>query len=194
LFLCYKKKELAFAPLVSPITQVATVGSDVIFTCDKPSNSKEPDRYIWFKKINQLNETNNLNPANSNGHGPILKLNNLTFDQSGWYLCCILYSSRSSNQTKGEDDDGQTKVSNQQEYMRNSRCSSAELKVNNLIDYDNNYGKLIPKNKIRTFVLIAMSALTVMIIFLLSFLIFVCHKKLSTFDNAQKASSNLNKV
>ena len=39
-----------YAPLISPVRQVATVGSDVLFTCDKPQSAPEPAGYRWFVK------------------------------------------------------------------------------------------------------------------------------------------------
>jgi hypothetical protein len=179
---CSNCDSLVFSPLISPVSQIATVGSQVIFTCDKPQNSKEPDRYQWFKQSNESNIS--LNFDNSQGYGQILKLSNLTMENAGWYLCCII------NRQQNDDKDNE----NIESILNNARCSSVELKVNNMIDYDNHYEGKIIKNRIKTFVLIAVSSICILIIILLSFLVFVCHKKLNSFKNTQKATKHLNQV
>jgi hypothetical protein len=179
---CYNCESLAYSPLISPVSQIATIGSEVIFTCDKPQNSKEPDRYQWFKQSNESN--NKLNFDNSQGYGQILKLSNLSIDNAGWYLCCII--------NKHQDD--MNKNENIESILNNAKCSSVELKVNNIIQYDNHDEGKIIKHGIKTFIFIAISSICILVIILLSLLVFVCHKKLNSFTNTQKASKHLNQV
>ena len=179
---CSNCESLAFSPLISPFSQISTIGSDVIFTCEKPQNSREPDRYQWFKQSNESN--NSLNFDNSQGYGQILKLSNLTMENAGWYLCCII--------NKQQDDKKENE--NIESLLNNAKCSSAELKVNNIIDYDNHDEGKIIKNRIKTFVLVAISSIFILAIILLSLLVFICHKKLNSFTNTQKATKHLNQV
>ncbi len=149
------------APLVSPLKQIANKGSNVIFTCDRPHHALEPDRYQWYKQKqhkSKINQSSDVSLIDINAHGQILKLNKLNLNDSGWYLCCILYSAGSlsaqliqkrfiKNNVNISGDNyyyyyDQTEASNHKinnNLINNPICSSSELIINNSQSANDNY-------------------------------------------------------
>ena len=125
-----------------------------MFTCDRPHHAVEPDRYQWYKQnrhqSKQNNKSDDISLIDINAHGQILKLNKLNLNDSGWYLCCILYSAGSlsaqliqkrfiKKDTNITNDDyyyyydqNESNDKNKNSLINNPICSSTELIVNDI--------------------------------------------------------------
>ncbi|RNA04719.1 hypothetical protein BpHYR1_020091 [Brachionus plicatilis] len=166
-------------PLISPTRQEVGENSDTQFTCEKPSGSDEPDRYQWFKHNSELlpqnSETIYYNFSKSVGFGSILELKDITPENAGWYICCLVKSKLSVHDKRKAlqenfVDDKNPKFS----------CSSVELKVL----------PVIKKSNVWLYLLISISASAIMIMTILTLL---CGRRLRSIKHAEQARDHMQK-
>jgi hypothetical protein len=192
------------SPLVSPVHQQVTTGSQTIFTCDKTNlASREPDRYQWFIQQEHTDDSIlkafNLDISKTIGNGPILELNNLTSNDSGWYICCLLYNKERHMSRRSADYDDY-KLQHERFNSNNSfehSCSMAELKIHDFNNNNNNNSNLIPKVlSLKTKILIVLIIIVSCLILIvgISFLIYCGYSKYFTYLKTVRAAQTMHKV
>lgn len=113
-------------PIVTPINQTVASGTTTIYTCDSTAKNR-PSSYQWFLHKADLDPDLpfNFNLEKSLGSGSILKLSNVSANQSGLVMCCAMYSRYSiDNQNQGNYS---AKSIASENFI--SACSYAELNV-----------------------------------------------------------------
>ncbi|CAF0847644.1 unnamed protein product [Brachionus calyciflorus] len=161
------------APLILPARQIVTENSDTQFTCEKPLNTNEPDRYQWFKHSKEVLPSDSetvYDFTQSIGYGSILDLKNITVKNAGWYICCLV-NSKSSVQNKIDKINTDTKDDETPRFS----CSSVELKV------------IAKKAELRDILFYLLTGFCVIVILIMGTFIFLCTKKLTAFKHTEKA-------
>lgn len=187
---------------MTPTRQTVPIGSETKFTCDKYKiESREPDRYQWFMEplqdttITTQNEQHvavfNLDLRKTIGDGSILELNNLTNNDSGWYICCLFYRKERQIDSSDIDPDNEESLASNYDRLKDSfehSCSSAELIVN-----DASKQKVLSfKTKVLIVLIILVSCL--ILIVGICFLAYYGYSKYFTYLKTVKAAQTMQKV
>jgi hypothetical protein len=193
---------------VQPYNLNVEVGTPVIFECFNRNLNEEPENYQWYKLDSREQKTaldqaylfENAHIRDENfsysinitdlqtkysaaliRNGKVLKLGNVTHSESGWYLCCLVYS-------HGD-------IYSEAEPVM--KCSSSQLLVSNETAVDpalfHRFGNQ-KNSKASIFLAIAAPAIIVMILFASISAIMFLYKKLKTINNVQKGREFLHKV
>lgn len=194
---------------MQPYNLDVEVGTPVIFECFNRNLNEEPENYQWYK-LDSKEMKNALDQAYllENAHikdenfsysinftdlktkysaalirnGKVLKLGNVTFTESGWYLCCLVYS-------HGD-------IYSEEEPVM--KCSGSHLYVSNVSNtFDPTLFNRFEKHKnskASIFLAVAAPTIIVMILFASISAIMFLYKKLKTISNVQKGREFLHKV
>lgn len=187
-------------PIIAPHHQSAPIGSQTQLTCEKsPLSLLEPDRFQWYKRKSDdesipesyTEETTSFDLKKSIGVGSTLTLNNLTKNDAGWYVCCMLTAPSTSVDTRKQAlaADANTETL---DVNINYACSSAEVVVTSLPETV----RIINPTSSSKFRVILASILLVcfVVIGLMTLVLYLCHQKLKIFQRTQEAVSALQNV
>lgn len=186
-------------PIIAPHHQSAPIGSQTQLTCEKsPLSLLEPDRFQWYKRksdeetesyTEEMTSSSTFDLKKSIGVGSTLTLNNLTKNDAGWYVCCMLTAPSTSVDTRKQ---ALADAAETLDVDINYACSSAELVVTNLPETV----RIINPTSSSKFRVILASILLVcfVVIGLMTLVLYLCHQKLKIFQRTQEAVSALQNV
>jgi hypothetical protein len=199
---CTDCESFYYAPIISPVSQSVPEDSSTQFTCDKRqsvSNSQDVDRYKWFKletnpnkleKITDLYTYDDLEHMSDvkqlNVSGPILDIVNVSRHDSGWFMCCYIDTSSTSEIKLLLS----TKLNLPPSSNTFSTCSSAELNVFNTSSVKNQTKQ---RPKLNT-ILLTFTIGLLGFVLLMSIFVVLCYRRLSVYRNAHKGVRIMQKV